>query len=39
MKLSIDSVAGTLVDDQGKTLPLYSAEGFALLSKLWLKVG
>jgi cephalosporin hydroxylase len=42
MRLSIDTEAATLqVDDGGgrRSLPLYSAEAFALLSGLWVKLG
>jgi len=42
VKVSLDTTAGTLVvEDEGgaRTLPLYSAEAFAVLSRLWLKVG
>jgi len=41
MKVQIDTVAGTLAlrEDNGNTRvePLYSAEGFRLLSRIWLK--
>lgn len=41
MKLIIDTDAGTLVEDQGtlRTLNLYSAEAFEILSREWLRVG
>jgi cephalosporin hydroxylase len=42
MKLSVDTEAKTLVtEEQGasKSLPLYSAEAFSALSKVWIKVG
>ncbi len=42
MKIAIDTEQQTIQCDeggQGRSLPLYSREGFELLSKLWLKVG
>lgn len=42
MKLSIDTEARAVVCEEGGTetrVPLYSAEAFALLSRLWVKVG
>jgi cephalosporin hydroxylase len=42
LKLTIDTEARTLSVDEGATaprVPLYSAEAFALLSRLWVKVG
>lgn len=39
MKITIDTDAQTILDDNNKTTPLYSVEGFELISKLWLKVG
>lgn len=42
MKLTIDTDAKTMVCEEGgkeTTIPLYSAEAFAHLSRLWVKVG
>lgn len=42
MKFAVDTAAHTLVVDEGngpRTVPLYSPEGFRLVSDLWLKVG
>ncbi len=41
MKLIIDTDAGTLVEEHGtqRTLNLYSAEAFEILSREWLRVG
>ncbi|MFH0921364.1 MAG: CmcI family methyltransferase [Fibrobacterota bacterium] len=39
MKFSIDTTAKELMMENGETLPLYSKEGFELLSDLWLKTG
>jgi len=39
MKLAIDTAAGTLTREDGTTMPLYSTEGFDILSDLWVKVG
>ncbi|MGI9179353.1 MAG: cephalosporin hydroxylase family protein [Longimicrobiaceae bacterium] len=42
MKLSIDTAASTIAveaDGTEHTLPLYSKEGFELISELWVKVG
>ncbi|MBP6004846.1 MAG: cephalosporin hydroxylase family protein [Pyrinomonadaceae bacterium] len=40
MKITIDTDAGTIVDDTtGDTIQLFSTQGFEAISKLWLKVG
>lgn len=42
MKLSVDTEARTLVAEEHgdrRSMPLYSAEAFSALSKVWLKVG
>lgn len=40
MKLDIDTEKGTIgLPGEGKSVALYSREGFELLSRLWLKVG
>lgn len=42
MKLAVDTATRTIVVDEGngpRSVPLYSPEGFRLVSDLWLKVG
>lgn len=40
MKITIDTDGQSIYNEQsGETLPLYSTEGFEIISKLWLKVG
>jgi cephalosporin hydroxylase len=42
VKVSLDTTSRTLhVEDEGgaRTMPLYSAEAFAVISRLWVKVG
>ena len=40
MKITIDTEGQSIYDEQsGETVPLYSTEGFEIISKLWLKVG
>ena len=42
MNIKIDTIANTLsvtAENESKDLPLYSKEGFDLLSEIWLKVG
>ena len=38
MKYTLDDNAGTITNEQGDTVEMYSPEGLALLSDLWLKV-
>lgn len=40
MKITIDTDEQSIYSEQsGETVPLYSTEGFKIISKLWLKVG
>jgi cephalosporin hydroxylase len=39
MRIIVDTDARELVDDGGQTMPLYSPEAFAALSRLWVQVG
>src|SRR5688500_15928287 len=40
MKITIDTEGQSIYSEQnGETVPLYSTEGFVIISKLWLKVG
>jgi cephalosporin hydroxylase len=40
MKITIDTTNQTIFDEENRqTTPLYSVEGFKIISKIWLKVG
>jgi cephalosporin hydroxylase len=39
MKYEIDTANGTMTSSDGKTMPLLSADAFAVLSDLWVRVG
>lgn len=40
MKITIDTEKQTIFDEtKGESVPLYSSEGFKIISKIWLKVG
>lgn len=39
MKITVDTTQKTITTEEGTSLPLYSTEGFELLSDLWVNVG